>query len=143
MKIFKIILFLMLLIIGYFLTPQHIFSGNYKYLAYIFIILFAILNYCIVKTVYRNYIYNKKQKGFTKGLIASILGISALQVCGLSAYACSTSIGFTLLATFLPHTFLTFLQDFSVEIISISIVVQFITIWHLKCFKLDMTRKSQ
>ena len=134
MRFIKIGLFILLLVFGYFLTPQHIFLGNYKYLAYVFIVLFAILNYCIVKTIYRNYIYNKKQKGFTKGVIASILGVSALQVCGLSAYACSTSIGFTILATFLPHTFLNFLQNYSVEIISISILIQFITIWHLKCF---------
>jgi len=154
MLFIKLVLFLILLVFGYFLTPQHIFIGNYKYLAYTFIVLFAILNYCIIKTIYRNYLFNKNQKGFTKGLIASILGVSALQVCGLSAYACSTSIGFTILATFLPHTFLTFLQDFSVQIIAISIVVQFITIWHLKCFnfwnikikspfKLRKSQKSQ
>lgn len=148
MKLMKIVLFVLLLVFGYFLTPKHIFLGNYKYLAYIFIVLFAILNYCILKTIYRNYVYNKKQKGFTKGVIASILGVSALQVCGLSAYACSTSIGFTILATFLPHTFLNFLQNYSVEIISISILIQFITIWHLKCFnfwdiKLDWNVRSR
>jgi len=144
MFIFKLFTFLFLLALGYFVTPQHIFNGNFKYLGFIFILLFAILNYCVIKTIYRNYVYNRKNKSFKRGILASLLGISALQVCGLSAYACSTTVGFTILVTFLPHTFINFLQDFSVEIISVSIFIQALSILHLKCFDIKIKfRKPQ
>lgn len=136
MFIFKFLIFLFLLMFGFFITPQHIFNGNFKFLGYMFILFFALLNYCIVKTIYRNYVYNKNNLGFKKGIFASIIGISALQVCGLSAYACSTTIGFTFLATFLPYAFLNFLHEFSVEILAISIFVQAFSILHLNCFEI-------
>jgi len=137
MFVFKLLTFLFLLVLGYFLTPQHIFTGKFFFLGFLFIIFFSVLNYCIIKTIYRNYVYSYKQLGFKKGILASVIGIFALQVCRLSAYACSTTVGFTILATFLPHTLINFLQNFSVEIISISILIQAYSIFYLKCFKIN------
>lgn len=112
------------------MIPNQVFIAGFWWLAIPFIFLFALVCTCTIRNLTNSY-SNKVSK---RGFIASALGFSALQVCGLSAYACSTAIGFTILAGILPHTILNIFQQYSIQIISISILIQIYALYQLKCF---------
>jgi hypothetical protein len=125
----NILLFGVFIIVGYILIPKQVFTAGYWWLAIPFILMFSILSVCSIK----NIVSNSKYKGSKKGIIASIFGLGALQVCGLSAFACSSALGFTLMATILPHTTLSFFQNYSLQIIIFSLIIQIYAIYQLKC----------
>jgi hypothetical protein len=68
-------------------------------------------------------------------LIASGLGIMALQVCGTSGYFCSASILMGVFSSVLPHFLLDFLKEYSLYIILATILFQIISLRNMKCFK--------
>jgi len=125
----NIFLILILSVVGYLFILKSGFESGYAWLAIPFIVFFALLTFCML----RNFKSNFKNKGSKKGFFASILGFGALQVCGLSAYACSTALGFTVLATILPHSVLNIFQQYSIQIILVSIVFQIYALYQLKC----------
>jgi hypothetical protein len=128
-----LIIFILLSIVGYILIPQQVFIAGYWWLAIPFITLFALVTMCTIRNVRNTYSTKISKKGF----VASIFGFSALQVCGLSAYACSTALGFTILATILPHTVLNFFQQHSILIILLSIFIQIYALFQLKCINIQ------
>jgi len=68
-------------------------------------------------------------------LIASGLGILALQVCGTSSYFCSASILMGVFSSVLPQFLLGFLKEYSLYIILATILLQFISLINMNCFK--------
>ena len=118
--------------IGYILVPKQVFLSGFWWLAIPFIVSFALVTTCTI----RNLRLRFQNSGGKKGLLASFFGFGALQVCGLSAYACSTALGFSILASVLPHSFLLIFQQYSVLIILISIIVQIYALFQLDCIKL-------
>ena len=138
MKFFlNIILFLFFSYLGYILIPSQVFQSGFWWLAIPFILLFSLVTLCTIKNLKINL---KNSRGSKRGLFASALGFGALQVCGLSAYACSTALGFTILATILPHSILNIFQQYSVFIIIFSIFVQIYALIQLNC--LSFIKKS-
>lgn len=126
----NIILFLVFSYLGYILIPSQVFNSGFWWLAIPFILLFSLVILCTIRNLQINL---KNSKGSKRGLFASALGFGALQVCGLSAYACSTALGFTVMATILPHSILNIFQEFSVFIIIFSIFVQIYALVQLNC----------
>jgi hypothetical protein len=131
-KVIYLFLILIFLIIGYILVPKQVFLSGFWWLAIPFIVSFALVTTCTI----RNLRLRFQNGGGKKGLLASFFGFGALQVCGLSAYACSTALGFSILASILPHSILVIFQQYSVFIILISIVVQIYALFQLDCVKL-------
>lgn len=129
-NVFYIFLFIVLSYLGYLLIPRQVFIAGFWWLAIPFIILFALVTTCTIK----NLKVSLTSKVSKRGFFASVLGFSALQVCGLSAYACSTALGFTILAGILPHTILNLFQEYSIFIILVSIIIQIYALYQLKCF---------
>jgi hypothetical protein len=68
-------------------------------------------------------------------IIASGLGILALQVCGTSGYFCSASILMGVFSSVLPQFLLGFLKEYSLYIILATILLQFISLINMNCFK--------
>jgi hypothetical protein len=130
-EFFYTLIFLIFLYLGYLFVPNQVFNAGYWWLAIPFIFLFALVTTCSIQKIRINY----KSKSSKRGFIASIIGFGALQVCGLSAYACTTALGFTIMAVILPPTILNFFQQYSVLIISIAIVIQIYALIQLNCFK--------
>jgi len=126
----NIFLFLFFSYLGYILIPKQVFDNGFWWLAFPFVILFSLVASCSFKNLKNNLILSKGSK---RGFLASALGFGALQVCGLSAYACSTALGFTILATILPHSILNIFQQYSVWIIIFSISIQLYALTKLRC----------
>lgn len=137
------IVFIFSLILGYYITPKDVFKGNSQLLAYIFLITFSITTTCLVRQTKERLTSARQATTTTIGLIANILGISALQVCGMSASFCGTSLGMTLLLTILPHSTLLSFSRFSVPILSISILIQIYIIFKSGCFKLISNKQIE
>jgi len=75
-------------------------------------------------------------------IIATAIGLSALQVCGVGAPVCTATIGAGILALIFPVTFVEFLSDYSILIISISILFQLIALYFMNCFKTSFSSRD-
>lgn len=126
--------FLVALIGSYFLIPDTVFSGLYYIIAITFMVTFALSATCIVRSVKDRAMLAKKYKGSLLSIIATTLGLSALQVCGVSIPACGASIGIGVVSVIFPQFFVNFLASYSVAIIISSIILQFIALYFMHCF---------
>lgn len=131
------LVFILSIILGYFLLPRHIWYSSYIFLAIPFVLLFAFTMACTVRNIKEKVKSKKQNKGSVIGIIASILGISVLQVCGIGVPMCGVSIGMSLLSIFLPSSLLMSLSPFGGWILGIIIIIQIVSLYFLGCFKTE------
>ena len=137
------IVFVIGLIFSYLLIPKTVFEGQYAYLATIYMILFSIVLTCIVRTIKERIKLARMYEKSILGILASGIGLAALQVCTLNI-SCSASVGLSILYLIFPQFFVSFLIDYSQYILIIAIAMQAIAIYLMGCFKevLDLSKKK-
>jgi hypothetical protein len=128
------IVFVIGLAISYFLIPGTVFETWYAYLAIIYMILFSIILTCIVRTIKERIKSARTYEKSILGILASGIGLAALQACTLSV-SCSVSIGLSILYLIFPQFFVSFLINYSQYILIAAILIQAITIYLMGCFK--------
>lgn len=122
--------FLISLVIGYFLTPKNVFYGFYTFLGIFYIIFFALVMTCMIRVIKEKVLNLKKAGASFFSIILSIFGFSALNVCGIGAPVCTSgiTIGF---ASIFPS----FLKEYSIYFLILSIVLQILAIIYMGCLK--------
>ena len=120
---------------SYFLIPKHLFMTAYAYLALFFMLGFATMLTCFIHNVKEKITLAKTYKSSFLGILASVLGLTALQLCGLGSAFCSGSIFLGLLTTIFPGVALGVFSQYAVELVIFSIIMQAVTIWQMGCFK--------
>ncbi len=147
-KIFKSyfcqIAFLLFLVGSYFLIPKNVFYGWYNVLAGLFMVAFALTLTCLARNIKEKVILAKTYKSSILGIIATALGLSVLQVCGVGAPVCGASIGAGVVSLFFPSFALNFFEKYSLYIIIGLITIQIIALYYMKCFvKICGPQKTQ
>lgn len=126
--------FIISLVGSYFLIPPTVFNGFHYIIAITFMVTFSLSMMCIIRSIKDKILLAKTYKGSIVSLIASILGLSAIQVCGVGAPICGASIGLGLISILFPKFFVDFLTEYSVVIIVISIILQIASLYYMRCF---------
>ena len=129
------IVFLLSLILSYFLVPKHLVGFWWNLIVIVFILVFSINMTCMVRNIKERIKVARTTTHSVINLIASGLGIMALQVCGTSGYFCSASILMGMFSSVLPNILLDFLKEYSLYIILVTILFQLISLRNMKCFK--------
>jgi Na+/melibiose symporter-like transporter len=137
------IVFVISFVISYFLIPRTVFETQYAYIAIIYMILFSIVLTCIVRTIKERIKSAKTYEKSILGILASGIGLAALQACTLSV-SCSTSVGLSILYLIFPQFFVSFLINYSQYVLIVAILIQAITIYLIGCFKevLDLSKNK-
>lgn len=118
---------------SYFLIPHHLFKTNHIFLAIFFMLSFAMMLTCLIRNIKEKIILTKTYQSSVWGIFASILGLTALQLCGLGGAFCGGSIFLSLLSMIFPGLAISFFSQYAVEIIIFSIFVQILAIWQMGC----------
>ena len=130
----KVVWFLSLFV-AYFMIPRHLFTTRYFPLAIFFIFGFATMLTCLIRNVKEKIIMAKTYQTSIWGILASILGLTALQLCGLGAAFCGGSIFLGILSAIVPGIAVSFLSQYAVGIVVFSVLMQILAIWQMGCFK--------
>ena len=123
------------LFIGYFFIPPHVFHTSYAPLAFVFMFLFALTTMCVVRNVKEKVILAKTYKSSLFSIVAIILGLGALQVCGVGAPVCGATVGLGIFSFFFPTVFANLPKTFAVYLLSGSILIQLLSLYFMNCFK--------
>jgi len=95
---------------------------------------FSLSMMCLIRSIKDKVVLARTYKGSIVSIIATGLGLSAIQVCGVGAPVCGVSVGIGILSVIFPNFFIDFLTDYSVAIIIISIALQITSLYYMKCF---------
>ncbi len=128
------IIFVIMSFIAYLLLPIKNISGWHYIPTITFIILFALTTTCLIRNIKERIILQHKAKASWITIIASAIGLSALQICGLGGPVCGASIGLSILSFLLPNVALQFLTQYHIYLIFIAIFLQLLSLYFLKCF---------
>lgn len=138
-KIFKSnyckIVFLISLFLSYLLLPKNILSSWYFTFGILFMITISLTITCLVRNIKEKIVIARTYKNSIINIILTVLGISALQVCGIGAPVCAATVSAGFLGTIFPSLFLNLSKDFAIIIIILSIGIQIFSLYSMKCFK--------
>ena len=129
------IIFIIIFFLSYFLIPKKLFHSWWILVAILFMFLFSLVITCIVRNVKEKVILAKTYKSSLIGVLATAIGLSALQVCGVGAPVCGATIGAGFLSALFPGIFMRFLDNFAIYILIASILLQIISLYFMNCFK--------
>lgn len=124
----------MSLTVGYLLTPKDVLFGRYSVVAIAFIIIFSLTIACMVRTIKERVKTSINLGNSAIGVLASIIGLSALQVCGLGVPACGASVGAGIVSLIFPGFVFKHIREYSVLILSFSIFAQMYSLHKMNCF---------
>jgi hypothetical protein len=96
--------------------------------------LFSLTTTCLVRNVKERIKYAKTYKSSLLSLLATGIGLAALQVCGAGGLFCGANIFIGILSSILPNIMLGFLDKYSLLILIISIFTQIFSLYKMKCF---------
>ena len=125
--------FLITFIGSYFLIPDTVFNGVYYVLAITFMTTFALTLTCLVRSIKEKVVSARTYKGSFLSFLATVLGFSALQVCGIGAPVCGASLRVGFLSVIFPKIVHDFFHEASVWIVGFSILFQLIGLYYMKC----------
>ena len=129
------VVFVLALVGSYFLIPSRVFSGVYLALAVLFMVVFSLIVTCFVRNI-KEKVKSKRQHGVSVfGIIASAIGFSAFQVCGVGAPVCGASLGIVLISSILPSFFINFLMNYSDLVLASMILIQVAALAYMGCLK--------
>lgn len=129
------LIFALIFCLSYFLIPKKIFNGWYTLLGVTFMISFSLMVNCLVLQIKEKYEIQKSMGKHFVGIFFGLLGLSALQLCTVGASFCAVSLGTTIVAAFLPTIAIHFISKYAEVIIIISILVQFYTLYRMRCLR--------
>jgi len=130
---------LLIALIGvYFLTPKKIFYGPYyTLLGILFIIMTSLTLTCFVRTI-KDRVLSAKASGVSLlGILSIVFGFGALQACTVGAPVCGATIGGGVIALIFPGFAFNLMEKYSLWIILISIILQILALYFMKCFKFN------
>lgn len=130
------VVFGLALIIGLLVTPRTALAGHYLFLSIPFIILFALTMTCSIRSIKEKVTVARYQHKSLLGIIASVVGLSAIQACGIGTPFCGASLGISVLSALFPSALVHALIEHSVAILAVSIVIQIISLYMMGCFKI-------
>ncbi|HHX58895.1 MAG TPA: hypothetical protein GX706_03985 [Candidatus Moranbacteria bacterium] len=122
--------------VSYFLVPKKIFYGYYNLIAIAFILVFALNMTCLIRIIKDRIVEHKNQKITSfGGFLFGIIGLSALQTCAVGAPVCGASIGMAVMSSIFPAVAFDWLEEYSLAIVLVSILVQIFSLYQMKCFQ--------
>ena len=130
-----VLVFAIVFLASALLIPGTMTHGYHLFLAAAFMASFALTVTCIVRNTKERIALARTAKTSMLGIIAAVLGLSALQVCGIAAPVCGATIGAGVVASLFPGFLFHFLSDWSIPIILLSIAAQWIALYFMSCFK--------
>ena len=122
---------------AYFLIPERALNGDYGLLVITFVVTFAASITCTVRNIKDKFSSGIQAGSSLISIVASLIGLTAVQFCSMNAVMCGSTIGFSLIATILPHSAFHFFHFNAVPLLVISIVVQLISLWQIGCLKFE------
>ncbi len=127
--------FTLSLILSYFLIPKKVFYESFILIAFAFMFLFALIITCTIRNFKEKIKLAKGTKASGLAAFATALGLISLQVCGVGAPVCGATVGIGILSIFLPATAIGLIENYEIEIIIATILLQFISLKYMNCFK--------
>ena len=131
----SIVVFTVAFLLGLFILPTHIRSGEYFYLGIIFVSLFALNMTCVVHTMRARAKVARASGAGVVGVVTTAVGFTALQMCGVGGPLCGALFGSIVFASILPAGSLGLVTHYAVEIVLVAIVIQAVSLWYLGCLK--------
>ena len=123
------------LVLGYFVVPKKIFYGYDTILGILFILSFALVMTCLVRQTKERVKAARTYSGAIIGIIATAIGLTALEACGVGAPVCGAMVGVGVLSVILPMSAVDIIGRYAVPILIGSIVIQLIALYFMNCFK--------
>ncbi len=136
------IIFVLGFIGSYYLIPENVFHSDNRLIAMIFMLVFALTITCIVRNTKEKIKTAKTYKTSILSILATVLGVSALQVCGMSSM-CVVGVGTGILSVLLPGFMMGFLENFGLQLLYFSIFIQLVSLYYMKCFNANEIRVDQ
>ena len=128
------IVFALSLVAGAFMIPREVLGSPYAFIAIPFVLLFALTMTCVARGTKDKFLLARSTKTSVLGVLASVIGLSALQVCGISAAMCGATVGTGIVATIFPGVLFHLLHEYSIPILFVSMLLQLFALWHMGCF---------
>jgi hypothetical protein len=126
--------FIIVFLASALLIPKTMTHGYHLLLAVAFMFSFALTITCMARSIKERITLARTAKTSLLGIIAAVLGLSALQVCGVAAPVCGATIGAGVVASLFPGFLFHFLSDWSIPIIILSILFQWVALYFMNCF---------
>ncbi len=129
------ITFLIALIISLFIIPKGVFNTSLgAFLGSSFILTFSLAIACFVRNIKERIMITRTYKSSFLGGMGAVLGLAASQVCGVGASVCTASVGVGL-SFLLPGFILSYINQYSLIFLAISIMMQLLSLYFMDCFK--------
>jgi len=130
------IVFVIFFVISFYLIPHKLFVGLYLLLVLAFAVSFSLVMTCLVLNMKERFKTARNAGKNIIGVIAGLLGLSALQVCTVGAGSfCAVSLGSSVVAAIFPGVAFHFMTRYAVAIIIVSILIQIFALYRMRCFK--------
>lgn len=123
------------LVLGYFVVPKKIFYGYDTILGILFILSFALVMTCLVRQTKERVKIARTYSGAIIGIIATAIGLTALEACGIGAPVCGAMVGVGILSVILPVSAVDIIGRYAVLILIGSVTIQLIALYFMNCFK--------
>ncbi len=127
--------FVLAFIISYFLIPSTSFQGHHAIIAVVFMIVFSLSAACIVRNIKEKINAAKHAHKPLISIIAAVIGLSAMQFCGVGAPICTASASIGIVSLFIPNVIMHFISEYSIFVIATSIFIQLFVLYRMNCFK--------
>lgn len=134
------IVFLLSLGIGYLLIPKRIWNESLIGVGVTYVFVFALTVTCVVKGIKEKMVALKNARLSALGMLASLIGISALQMCGVSLPMCGISMGGGIVALLLPGVLMQFIHRYAFGIVIGSILFQMYVLHSMQCFRMKISK---
>jgi hypothetical protein len=126
---------------GYYFVPKKIFNGIWFVVGIAYIIVFAFVIACMTRVIKERAVNMKNTGASLISVIATVIGIGAMQTCGIGAPICGATVGVGIFSLFFPNISKSFLTEYSLHIIIASIVIQLVALYYMNCFKECLANK--
>ena len=123
------------LVLGYLIVPKKIFYGYDTILGVFFIFSFALVTTCLVRQIKERVKVARTYSGAIIGVIATAIGLAALEACGVGAPVCGAMVGVGILSVIFPMSAVDIIGRYAVPILVGSILIQFVALYFMNCFK--------
>ncbi len=121
--------------LSYFLIPKTVFCCWYTSLAVLFMFSFALTITCTIRNAKEKIVLAKTYQSSLLGLLATAIGLIALQTCGLGAPVCGAAVGLGVLSSVFPTFFVTQMARYAIPLLLLSIFFQFASLYFMNCFR--------
>ena len=115
--------------------PKNIFYGYYSAVGVTFILASSLLVTCLVRGAKEKASAAVARKSSYAGILFSVLGLLAMDACTIGAPVCGVTAATGIAALLIPGIAMGFMDQYSIFIIVLSLVIQAAALHHMGCFK--------